>query len=178
MGDSVRCYTKLHEQNPMAVDGERLDAERVAVELWGTPYIIEYSAKAEPHTKLVVFDGLLVPHGLAGGTKELRYRRSRDPVFAARGDGIVIIASVGNVRPPESYAAVFPPAAPDYWRDPGCSDPGARFARLCRLFFAIPANARGVHSIVYTLKPRSLERKYVMIVAKRTGVDFITCNTY
>ncbi|MEK7614495.1 MAG: hypothetical protein AAB428_02410 [Patescibacteria group bacterium] len=162
---------------------KRLDEKTIMFEFEGKIYNVGFPQKAEEHAALVGFDGFFLRHGLAGGAKVLEYK------YGDNGDNgqekgpehIEICSNLSNVRHISEYEDEDSRTKPDYYLAPG--EGISRVARALhhrsiRHFILAPKSKNGSRSLFCQLKPRSLERRYIMIVATYSEIQLITCNSY
>lgn len=178
--NEIKLWGMFHGCAHGLYTAERVDKATVVFKVADSSYIIQLSEKADGHTALIGFDGFLLRHGLAGGTKVLTYQFSKKGTEAP-GPGpedVEMSTEPGNVRHESDYEGVL--------RDPvdylvtGGADPRAYalHRKSQRHFLALPITREGSRSLVCQLKPRSLQRRYIMFVATLEEVRFITCNSY
>lgn len=171
-------------------NASRVDQNTVVFGIGDSTYRIELSEKADEHTALIGFDGFLLRHGLVRGTKVLGYRYGRansrrdgfDGFFHVGSERIEMKTEPSSVRGASEYESGNSKKDWDHLLASSTTHPKeqayARREKSQRHFLAIPKGKEGSRSLVCHLKPRSLERRYVMIVASYNEVQFITCNSY
>ncbi len=162
---------------------ERLDEKTIMFMFEGKVYCVWFPQKAEEHAALVCFDGFLLRHGLAGGAKVLEYEYSDNGDNGQKKgpEHIEIRSNQSNVRRISEYEDEDSRTKPDYYLVPGEGISEVALAlhhRSVRHFILVPKSKSGSRSLFCQLKPRSLERRYIMIVATYSEIQFITCNSY
>lgn len=145
-------------------------------------YRIKFSEKATPHSSLVAFDGFFLPHGLAGGTRDLPYQVQKDGCDFEGPEHIKIIAKPNEVKKSSGFDNEYMEGGPDYEiiKENGFGPlvACARLGRSERYFLSIPKMKDGSRSTVCQLRPRSLRRRYITITVTYEEVRFLTGNTY
>ncbi len=188
MGESglkeIKLWGLFHGCSHGLYTARRVSNDGVVFPIGDSTYHIDLSDKADAHTALIGFDGFFLRHGLAGGTKVLKYEFTKKNTAVPIRGGECIEVGTGRaharhiseyedetgMREPDDYYQVLSDTAKDKVY--------AHPARSQRHFIAVPITREGSRSLVCQLKPRSLQRRYVMLVATREEVQFITCNSY
>lgn len=163
---------------------QRTNDNEVLFEVGATTYRIGLSYKADAYTALVGFDGFFLRHGLARGTVVAAYSyreiASGGPYLGP--ERVEFQTNPGNLRYPSDYEEEEDRKVWDYYLASSDKYPEKRaYAspwRSRRHFISVPKSRDGTRSLVCQLKPRSLERRYIMIVAGQNEVLFTTCNSY
>lgn len=164
---------------------QRVDDETVRFEIGAKTYDIGLSQKADAHTALVGFDGFFLRHGLARGTVVAKYTygdRLGDPIHKGP-ESIGFQTKSDNVRHSSDYEEEEDRKVWDYYLGKGSTETAwlahASPWRSRRHFLAVPKSKDGTRkSLICQLKPRSLERRYILVSASPTEVFFETCNSY
>lgn len=175
----VPVWTFFQGQGHGKIYAERMNDETVRIK--NGEYIILFPEKAEPHSSLVAFDGFFLRHGLAGGHTVLSYKYFDGTNYLNGPEHIEIPTKMDNAKDVSGYESERSKLDRDYGfcvDEPFPIDARVFEGRSERYFVSIPKTKGGSHSIVCHLKPRSLGRRYIMIVVTYEEVRFVTANSY
>lgn len=158
----------------------RIDQNTIGFLVGSTSYRIALSEKADAHAEIIGFDGFFLRHSLAGAGRILDYQYMRQSLERGEREHVELRSKPGNVRRPSKYEFETLREPLDYYQAGETAEKEgltvfARKERSERHFLSLPHGSR---SLMCHLKPRSLERRYVVIEVQRGEVRFLTCNSY